>query len=462
MVLRQSVERPLWRALTGYRLLGLGYAIAVFVWAYDRLAHPVPGAIYLGVLTVWTLATVPHVLSARRCTKRFLTVDIALAVAGILGSLYVDAAGRIGPTLPTIWVAGPVLAFAVKGGWRWGAVAATVVGIANIIERGAITRPTLHNVLLVCVASIGIGYVIEVARASERTLEHALQIEAATRERERLARDIHDSVLQVLAMVQRRGNEIGGEAAELGRMAGEQEVALRSLVSRETDGLRRSGEAGAATGIPGAAQAVTARPPSAPEGATGTVAGAGTAAGTGPGSGAGSGGAAGAGGITDAGAGVRAGRTARGRPNGREAPAAAAECDLRALLSPYSGSRVTFVEPGAPVPLPAQAANEVAAAVSAALDNVRQHAGGPEGEEAQAWILLEDEPDAVLVTVRDDGPGLEEGRLADAEAEGRMGVALSIRGRLRDLGGSAELVSVHGQGTEVELRVPKSPRGRGK
>ncbi|MCH6159817.1 MacS family sensor histidine kinase [Streptomyces marispadix] len=434
MVLRQSVERPLWRALTGYRLLATGYALAVFAWAYDRLAHPVAGALYLGLLTVWTLATIPNVLSARRCTKAFLAVDVAMAVAGILGSVYVDAEGNIGPTLPSIWVAGPVLAFAIKGGWRWGAVAATIVGIANILERGAITRPTLHNVLLVCVASIGIGYVIEVARASERTLAHALQIEAATRERERLARDIHDSVLQVLAMVQRRGNEIGGEAAELGRMAGEQEVALRSLVSREKDGTR---EARARAAVP--AQAVGARAASAREG---SHAGA-------PGGGAN---------------GKAGGRPGGGRPGGAAdagGESDASECDLRALLSPYSGARVTFVEPGAPVPLPASAAREVAAAVSAALDNVRQHAGGPDGKEAQAWILLEDEPDAVLVTVRDDGPGLEEGRLADAEAEGRMGVALSIRGRLRDIGGSAELVSVPGQGTEVELRVPKRPGGRG-
>lgn len=416
MALRMSVERPLWRALTGYRLLALGYALAVFAWAYSRLAHPVPGAVYLGLLTVWTLATIPRVLSARRCTKAFLAVDITLAVAGILGSLYVDADGRIGPTLPSIWVAGPVLAFAIKGGWRWGAVASAVVGIANILEQGAVTRPTLHNVLLVCVASIGIGYVIEVARASERTLEHALRIEAATRERERLARDIHDSVLQVLAMVQRRSTALGGEAAELGRMAGEQEVALRSLVSRET--------------VP--VQQAPVSSPSSP------AADAGMGRGTGPGTGGGEG------------------------TSTRERPAATSKCDLRTLLSPYSGARVTFVEPGTPVPLATAAAREVSAAVSAALDNVRQHAGGPDGEPAQAWILLEDEPDSVLVTVRDNGHGLAEGRLADAEAEGRMGVALSIRGRLRDLGGSAELVSVPGQGTEVELRVPKRPGSRAK
>ncbi|OEV11253.1 MacS family sensor histidine kinase [Streptomyces nanshensis] len=461
-----SVEQPLWRALTGYRLLAIGYALAVFGWAYGRLAHPLPGAAYLAVLTVWTLATLPNVLSARRCTNAFLAVDITLAVVGILGSVYVDAHGRIGPTLPTIWVAGPVLAFAIRGGWRWGAVAATVVGIANILEQGAITRPTLHNVLLVCVASIGIGYVIEVARASERALEHALQIEAATRERERLARDIHDSVLQVLAMVQRRGTALGGEAAELGRMAGEQEVALRSLVSREsvpaqtvrtepvagrrtggsrTGGGGLAGRWGARVGaVAGGADAGTATA-TAHDGTDGGAANSRTADGTSD--------HAAANGASDDGA---------SDDGSSGALADAGESDLRTLLMPLAGARVTVVEPGAPVPLPAAAAREVTAAVSAALDNVRQHAGSPDGGEARTWILLEDEPDAVLVTVRDDGPGLAEGRLADAEAEGRMGVALSIRGRLRDLGGSAELSSVPGQGTEVELRVPKQPGGGGR
>jgi signal transduction histidine kinase len=126
--------------------------------------------------------------------------------------------------------------------------------------------------------------------------------------------------------------------------------------------------------------------------------------------------------------------------------------DLRPLLAPFAAARVSLAEPGAPVLLPPAAARELAAAVGAALDNVRRHAG----EGARAWILVEDEPDAVIVTVRDDGPGIPEGRLAQAEGEGRLGVALSIRGRLRDLGGSAELISTPGQGTEVELTVPKT------
>ncbi|MYS23118.1 sensor histidine kinase, partial [Streptomyces sp. SID4948] len=160
--------------------------------------------------------------------------DLTVAVSGILLTGLVDAPARIASgafTLPSIWTAGSVLAFAVKGGWRWAALASSLVAAADLIERGTPSRDTLHNLVLVWIASIAIGYVVEVARASERTLARALQIEAATRERERLARDIHDGVLQVLAMVQRRGRQAGGEAGELGRLAGEQEAALRTLIT---------------------------------------------------------------------------------------------------------------------------------------------------------------------------------------------------------------------------------------
>ncbi|NEY34012.1 sensor histidine kinase, partial [Streptomyces sp. PRKS01-65] len=234
-VRRMSVEQPLWQALTAFRVLTMVYAIGLFATAYQEFTRPWLAVAYYAVLAVWTLATLRKVAGAAGCTKRFLAADLAVALTGILLTPLADTHERItagGPTLPSIWTAGSVLAFAIKGGWRWAALASTLVAAANLIERGAPARDTVHNVILVWVASIAIGYVVEVARASERTLARALEIEAATRERERLARDIHDSVLQVLAMVQRRGAVIGGEAAELGRLAGEQEVALRTLVSK--------------------------------------------------------------------------------------------------------------------------------------------------------------------------------------------------------------------------------------
>ncbi|WP_256090596.1 DUF5931 domain-containing protein, partial [Actinacidiphila rubida] len=219
-----SVEQPLWRALLAYRLLTAAYAVALYVHAYGHLRHPLPGGVYMALLAGWTLATIGRVRNAERCTRAFLAADLTVAVGGILLTRYVDTMERVESgafTLPSIWTAGAVLAFAVKGGWRWAAAASSLVAAADLVERGSPSRDTLHNVILVWVASIAIGYVVEVARASERTLARALQIEAATRERERLARDIHDGVLQVLAMVQRRGNQAGGEAAELGRLAGE-------------------------------------------------------------------------------------------------------------------------------------------------------------------------------------------------------------------------------------------------
>ncbi len=392
-----SVERPLWRALTAYRVLALAYGVARYAQIAGHYGqHPEVAWGYLGGLTAWTFATLRRVSSAERCTRVFLAADLSVSLTGVLLTPVADGHAAIvagTSTLPGVWTAGSVLAFAIKGGWRWAAPASAIVGVSNIVESGRVTQGNTHSIVLLFFVATGIGYVVEVARSSERALTRALRIEAATRERERLARDIHDGVLQVLAMVQRRGAEIGGAAAELGRLAGEQEVALRALMRGEPASRARH-----------AVAAGTVPPP--------------------------------------------------GRPGGA-GPAAA--CDLSALLGARAGARVTVSVPAAPVPLPRHAAEQVAAAVGAALDNVERHAGAG----AHAWILVEDEPDAVSVTVRDDGRGIAAGRLAAAEREGRLGVAQSIRGRLRDLGGEARLVCVPGQGVEVEMRVPRDvPGGR--
>jgi signal transduction histidine kinase len=397
-----SVERPLWRAVSAFRLLTLLYAVGTYPHLSGHYDDAVGGWVYLSLLSVWTFATVRPFSSKQRCGWPWLYTDLAMVVAGILLTRVFDAHSWVAqgdPTLPTIRAAGAVLGFAVMGGWLPAAVAGLAVGLADIVEAGGVTASDLHNIVLLMLAGVAIGYVIEVARASELTLARALEIQAATRERERLARDIHDGVLQVLAMVKRRGTEAGGEAAELGRMAGEQELALRALVA---EGL-----------APNPSYVAPVVPRSRRGGSE-----------PGP----------------DLGVGL-----------GPDL-APGAEQDLRSVLAPLVGARVTVSAPGTPVLLPGHAVRELGAAVAAALDNVRKHAG----EQAQAWILVEDEPGEVVVSIRDDGPGFDAtARLGEAEREGRLGVSQSIRGRLRDLGGGADFFSAPGQGTEVELRVPR-------
>jgi signal transduction histidine kinase len=218
-----------------------------------------------------------------------------------------------------------------------------------------------------------VGYSVTLVREATEARAEAERLAARLEERARLARAVHDGVLQVLALVQRRGRELGGEAAELGRMAGEQEVALRALV--------QGGATQARSAVVGAAD--------------------GTA-------------------------------------------------DLGESLAELQSTAVTVAAPAQPVRLPADVAREVVLVVRACLDNVRRHVG----EDAAAWVLLEDLGDRVVVSVRDEGPGVTEERLAQAEGEGRLGVSQSIRGRMVDLGGSAELVSRPGQGSEWELSVP--------
>ncbi|MFY1617564.1 MacS family sensor histidine kinase [Micromonospora sp. WMMD736] len=363
-------EVPLWRALTVFRLASLGYVGVLAVRDADRYAHPIAVGVLVLVMVIWTGVTA--VAYARPAWRRWplLLVDLGVVTAIVLSSPWVvgrQALGHGVPTLGVAWMAGPVLAWAVSGGRRRGTVAALLVAGADLATRERIGQSSFTGVILLLLAGVVVGHVARLAVRAEERLQHAVELEAATRERERLARGIHDSVLQVLALVQRRGADLPGEAGELARLAGEQETALRALIAGTT-----------------------------PAGVTGTDA-----------------------------------------------------VDLRDLLGRYASTAVSLSAPATPVTLPRQVAGEVAAATGAALDNVGRHAGG------RAWVLIEDEGETVTVSIRDEGPGIEEGRLAEAAAQGRLGVAQSIRGRVTDLGGTVRIMSSPDAGTEIELTVPR-------
>ncbi|MGI5227581.1 MacS family sensor histidine kinase [Actinoallomurus sp. CA-142502] len=366
---RSAVVAQLWRATAAFRLATLVYAAALILRHRHGYAHPLGGLLALAAMAGWTVLATAGYARPRLRRRAFVVADVLVAVALILGTRWVDTGVHIdhgAPTLPVSWAAAPVLACAVTGGPWAGLAGAAAVSAADVVERAALAPNTFNGVVLLLITGVVGGYVVRLGTRAETAVERVARLEAATAERERIAREVHDSVLQVLSLVSRRGRELGGEAAELGRLAGEGETALRTLV---------------------------ATPPA----------------------------------------------------------AASGELELRALLEPYAAERVTVSGPAGPVPLPAAAAEAVAAAVGAALDNVRRHAGAG----ASAWVLVEDEGDVVTVSVRDDGAGFAADRLARAVEAGRLGVAQSIVGRMRDAGGTAQVTSSPGQGTEVELRVTR-------
>lgn len=373
---------PLWRAVAVFRVAALAYAALTVSEDFTHYPHPLGGWIVLGVMAGWTLYTVaafpPSGPPRRRAVR--LGADLCVTAGCVLATHWVESAARLvtgEPPIAVMWMGGPVLVWAVAYGRRCGLFAGAVIGLCNLLIH---TPPSAYPLAqltfapgLLLLSGAALGHLARLAVQGQSALERGTRLQAAARERDRLARDIHDSVLQVLARVQRQGLAAGGEAAELGRLAGEQEAALRALVG--TGGVR-------------------------PE------------------------------------------------------PAADGRVDLRALISPLASAAVHVAVPATPVLLAEHAAREGVLALRAALDNVERHC--PPG--TRGWILIDDEPAQVTVSLRDEGPGFAPDRLAHAAADGRLGVATSILGRIRELGGTARVESVPGQGTEVELRIPRGAR----
>ncbi|HRN28187.1 MAG TPA: ATP-binding protein, partial [Terrimesophilobacter sp.] len=119
---------------------------------------------------------------------------------------------------------------------------------------------------------------------------------------------------------------------------------------------------------------------------------------------------------------------------------------LRALvtaLAPTTEVRVTAV--GAPK-IPEEVALAITEACGEALRNSILHA--PAGRDVSRTLRMRSTPDAVEVTVEDDGDGFDTSRVPPH----RLGIARSIVARMRALpGGDAAVRSMVGSGTTVSV-----------
>ncbi|WP_248582188.1 DUF5931 domain-containing protein [Nocardioides sp. InS609-2] len=361
-----AVEDRLYAALAVLRVIVTLNLLLLTWWRRDNFDRPTAAAVLVLLLVLWTGFALWAYSSSARRTPPLLLVDLAVAIAALLATPWLKG-DDFRATLPGFWIMGVLLAWAVHWRWQGGLVAGTALSVIDLVIRSDVSQATYGNTFLLMIGGPIVGYMCQSLQEMAAERDFAQRAAASAGERARLARAVHDGVLQVLALVQRRGTELGGEFADLGRLAGEQESSLRSLI-RQQDTL-----------------------------------------------------------VSES-----------------------ASTDLAVALEALGGPLVTVVTPGTAVPLPAYVVSEVVAATRACLDNVTVHVG----PQAPAWVMLDAADDQVVVSVRDEGQGIAADRLATAETEGRLGVVASIRGRLEDLGGTAEL-STGSWGTEWELAVPR-------
>ncbi|MFR9750440.1 MacS family sensor histidine kinase [Nocardia sp. 004] len=374
---------PLWRAAQALRLVTLLYAIGQQFASVPYYTNQALSWACIGLMAVWSVVSAAMLSQWRfpgaiRWRTRVVLGD-HVVVIGLMAATRLVADYdwyHEHQTIPTtLWAINAVIGAAFLHGPLGGVLSGGLIAVVALTVRDQWGEDVWKDATVPVLVSVGIalGLAANVARRVQAQLARAMRLTAAAEERERLAREVHDGVLQVLSYIKRRGSEIGGPTEELALRAGEQEVALRVLVSEQA---------------------------------------------------------------------------------GRE-EAGDAEVDLRPLLTAQSTPRVLVSTPGDPVWIGSWVANEIAAAVATALSNVRLHAG----PNAKAFVLLEDTGSELVISVRDDGVGIPPGRLAEAEAEGRMGVSRSIVGRITALGGSADLLTELGDdigsGAEWEFRVPR-------
>jgi signal transduction histidine kinase len=352
------------RGIAGFRWLAWAWSATVLYLTRADLVRAPLGVALLGLAFAVTAATTEA--SIRRRTFLFhpaavlaeLAVGLTLLVAD--GQVYGRGHSQ---SLGSAWPLAAVLMAGMLGGPVGGTLAGAGLGAGRWLGDVLATyAPTSSLALL----SSGVLFTIA-GGAAGAAMERVRQAETAVAEaraREDIARELHDGVLQTLAVVQRRSAD-----HELVSLARDQELDLRAFLAGD-------------------------RP---------------------------------VGGDDDLGQALRR---------------AAARVERRDGLR----VEVLLVDEDHPPVAPA-VVEAVAGAVGEALTNAAKHGGA-----ARATVFV-DVDDEVFCSIKDDGRGFDPATVTEG-----MGITTSIRARLAELGGTAELDGRPGGGAEVRLRAPLRPK----
>ncbi|HEX9775154.1 MAG TPA: ATP-binding protein [Actinomycetota bacterium] len=259
---RSEAERAreaLWTAVTVYRWAALAWMIGLAATVEGGLALPGLGWPALAVAALWTATA----STRREASLLGAWTELVLAFALVVLSGTVAPPGAVATARPFFATAWPVAAVAVWGIARgpFGGIAAGLsIGVALTLSRWTNEIPPweltqvevqtlVSGTLVFVLAGAAVGLVGRLLERSAREYRALIEVTmrarervARSEERESIARQIHDSVLQALALVHKRGRELGRapsvpgpEVTALADMAGRQEAELRALIVREPE-----------------------------------------------------------------------------------------------------------------------------------------------------------------------------------------------------------------------------------
>lgn len=253
-------RRSLTASVLVLRWLAFAWMVIGNAAASEGFRRPALAWALIGLAAVWTVW-----LTALRERESLMVriIDLAFSAALIVLSGTVVIKGSVlGSRLffAATYPIGTALAWGEAGGIGGGLIATAVMGaallfsrVANEVPLGSLSSGQIASMvngsvayLLAALAGGATSFFLDRWEGEQRRLvDEAMRANArAARlaERDALGRQIHDSVLQALALVRKKGRELAGnssvpgaDVARLAELAGAQEEALRALIMREPE-----------------------------------------------------------------------------------------------------------------------------------------------------------------------------------------------------------------------------------
>jgi signal transduction histidine kinase len=227
----QVLVRGLLRAIAVFRWFCVAWAgVALFFRRDDLDTHAVWAWSLIGLMVLTSALLNFELLRAPERLLHPLAIGGELAVSAIVlvGDGLVFSDGRV-QSLPWAWPQAAVMTAGLAFGWRGGFIAGLWTAAWSYIGEGLILGRTDLGISLASKSGLFIlvgvlsGYLADRLRKAEREISTA-------RAREEMARQLHDGVLQTLAVIQRRSSD-----PELSTLARDQEHDLRAFLAGERE-----------------------------------------------------------------------------------------------------------------------------------------------------------------------------------------------------------------------------------